>query len=268
MTDTRSIERELFINADIEQVWEAFTEARHIVNWFAPIAESEPGPGGFIRLNWDMKSVEPGHCHILDWQPPHRLVMTWRDAPGGQHELPVLLELARRDGGTLLRLVHSGFLSDASWDEEFDSHGRGWSYELRSLRYYLERQFGRPRRYVMQRLRLPDRDPAAGWLATVGAAGEFRVAMEGLAEGAEILLGLPGGPNTAAEILFAHPGKDFAATAAILRGGVFRLAMETMTGVPEIWVWAFSWELERPELEALMAPVYAALEARLRALAA
>jgi len=270
-TKTRSIEREIFIDADIETVWRAITEAREIVHWFAPIAESKPGVGGYIQLDWNLNAADPSHdvrtkspCHIVEWEAPHRLLMTWRDAPGGEHELPVEIRLSRRDSGTLLRLVHSGFLSDASWDEEFESHGRGWSYELRSLRFYLEHQLGRTRRYVLDRFPISG-DVAASWRAAVGTEGAFRVALDGLAEGAEFLLGLPNGATTGAELLFAFKERDFVAIASVLQGGLFRLALETLAGVPEIRVWAFSWNLSDTELRALATPMFAALRARVTA---
>lgn len=259
---TRSIEREIFIGMEPERVWRALTEAGEIVNWFALAAESEPGVGGFVSLSWDLKAVEPDRCHILEWEPGTRLRMTWRDAPGGVHELPVEITLEGRDGGTLLRLVHSGFLSDESWDEEYESHGRGWSYELRSLKFYLERQRGRRRRHVLERFPL-DGDPVTGWRAVVGPSGGFAPALGVPAEGAEFLLGLPNGETTRAELLFAFDDRDFVAAADVLHGGLFRIALEMVSGAPEIWVWAFSWRMSEAELEATMRPIHEALGARL-----
>lgn len=260
--ETRSIEREIFIASDPDRVWQALTDAEQIVNWFALKADSRPGIGGHISLSWELKAIEPDRCHILDWQPGSRLLMTWRDAPGGDNELPVEITLSRREGGTLLHLVHSGFLSDASWDEEYESHGRGWSYELRSLRFYLERQFGRTRRYALERFRLPDGNRAA-WRDVVGPAGAFGAAVEELAEGASFLLGLPTGTKTAAELLYSLDGRDFVAAADILRGGLFRIALEIVSDVPEVWVWAFSWNVDQDVLRAMMEPVYGAVRQRL-----
>lgn len=83
---TRDIERELWIEAEPEEVWEAFTEASHVMNWFAPKADSAPGVGGYIELTWDPDALAPNRCHILEWEPGAHLLMTWRDAPGGEHE--------------------------------------------------------------------------------------------------------------------------------------------------------------------------------------
>lgn len=259
---TRKIERELFIASDPARVWRALTEAEQIVNWFALKADSQPGIGGHISLFWDLKATEPDRCHILDWQPEARLLMTWRDAPGGEHELPVEITLARREGGTLLRLVHSGFLSDASWDEEYESHGRGWSYELRSLKFYLERQFGRTRRYVLERFPLRQGSNSA-WREIVGPSGVFAAAVDDLAEGAEFLLGLPAGAATVAELLYALDGRDFVAAADVLQGGLFRVALEVVSGVPEVWVWAFSWNLDQADLMAVAQPIYRDIRRRL-----
>ena len=77
MTDTRTLERELFIDAEPEIVWEAFTEARHIANWFAPEASSEPGR--FIELHWDAIET-PTHCHILAADDSRRAAAASRPA--------------------------------------------------------------------------------------------------------------------------------------------------------------------------------------------
>jgi uncharacterized protein YndB with AHSA1/START domain len=257
---TRDIERELWIAADPEDVWTAFTEAEHIMNWFAPSADSAPGVGGFIELSWDRGLAPPNRGHILEWEPGAHLRMTWRDAPGGEHELPVELTLVRKDGGTLLRLVHSGFLSDASWDDEYESHGRGWTYELRSLKYYLEQQFGRTRQSVLERFPASG-DVAETWRSVVGASGVIKV-LDDVAEGMEVLIELPGGESRAT-MMVAIEERDFVAIAEILQGGVLRLALEFVSGVPEVWVWAHSWHMTEADLRAVMNPVYEALRARL-----
>lgn len=259
---TRSIEREIFIASDPERVWQALTDAEQIVNWFALKADSRPGIGGHISLSWELKAIEPDRCHILDWQPGSRLLMTWRDAPGGDNELPVEITLSRREGGSLLRLVHSGFLSDASWDEEYESHGRGWSYELRSLKFYLERQFSRTRRHVLERFPLPNGNMSA-WREIVGPSGGFSAAVDDLVEGAGFFLGLPNGTRTAAELLYSLDGRDFVAAADVLQGGLFRIALEIVSDVPEVWVWAFSWSLDQKALIAMVQPMYGAIRQRL-----
>lgn len=259
---TRSIEREVFIRSEPEKVWRALTEAEEIVNWFALQAESEPGVGGYIGLSWNLKAVEPGRCHIIEWSPGERLLMTWRDAPGGEHELPVEISLERRDGGTLLRLVHSGFLSDESWDEEYESHGRGWSYELRSLKFYLERHSGRSRRHVQARFPLRD-DRGSGWHTVVGPEGAFAHTTEELTEGAGFSLRLPDGTNSPAELLYALDGRDFVAAVDALQGGLLRVALEIAPEGPEIWIWAFSWQMPEADLRETVQPMYDTVRSRL-----
>jgi hypothetical protein len=160
----------------------------------------------------------------------------------------------------LLRLVHSGFLSDESWDEEYEAHGRGWSYELRSLKFYLERHPDRTRRHVLARFPL-EGDRATAWRSVVGPSGAFGAAVDALAEGDQFLLTLPDGATSPAELLYAFDGRDFVAAADILRKGLFRIALEVLSDRPEIWIWAFSWEMSSAQLRKVVQPIHEAVGA-------
>ncbi|MEM7099366.1 MAG: SRPBCC domain-containing protein [Pseudomonadota bacterium] len=250
--NTREIHQALFIDAPPEVVWEAFTDAKHIQNWFAAAAASQPGVDGFIDLIWDRSKPNSGqHCVITEWQPAQRLVMSWRDAPDGEHPLPIEVVLQAKDGGTLFTLTHSGFLSDASWDEEFDSHGRGWTYELKSLRYYVENLFGHTRTIVLQRLPLNPED----WRQLVGPNGAFQIE-SGLSDRRNCVLGLPGGASSGGFVLNELTQKDVAVVLDVLRGGVLRLTFETFAGEPEVWFWTSSWVLDETALRAIVEPWY------------
>ena len=170
--NTRTIETEVTIEAKPEQVWKALTDADELTRWFPLEAGVEPGAGGKILLSWG--SNMEGFSRIRVWEPNRHLQTTWmeptermkesaRDAPPGStaeivsgggwpsDKLIVDYFLESRGGKTVLRLVHSGFSADAKWDSEFDSHRRGWNFELRSLRHYLERHRGRQRHLVWLR---------------------------------------------------------------------------------------------------------------------
>lgn len=144
MTDrpTREVTKTLEIHAPPEAVWEALTDADELVRWFPLEARVEPGRGGSVYLGWD----EPWHFDTLIevWEPGRRLrLVERRDDPGVTLAMDFRLE--GRSGGTVLRLVHSGFGADADWDAEYQGVENGWTFELRSLRHYLERHPGRRR---------------------------------------------------------------------------------------------------------------------------
>ncbi len=47
-----------------------------------------------------------------------------------------------------MRLVNSGFLEGAEWDEEYEGVNLGWEVMLQVLRLYVESYFGEPRRQI------------------------------------------------------------------------------------------------------------------------
>ena len=137
----------------MEQVWKALTDAVELSRWFPPSAEVEPGEGGNIHLSWAPWVETDNRIEI--WDPPHHLRTGWHDSSGvvtldqnpeEAQQLAVDYFLESRQGKTVLRLVHSGFSMAAEWDEEYDGVRRGWTYELRSLRHYLQNHLGRNRR--------------------------------------------------------------------------------------------------------------------------
>lgn len=152
--DTRSHETQIEIDAPIEEVWRAITEAREIEKWFAPKAEVTPGVGGKMFGSWG-PGME-GTQLIEVWEPNRHLrLIEERDRTFGcagtdsaktseRVRLVVDYYLESNQGKTTLRLVHSGFGASSDWDGEYDGTRQGWPGFFRVLKYTLEHQAGKP----------------------------------------------------------------------------------------------------------------------------
>lgn len=155
---TRSAEGQVTVDATAERVWQALTDARELERWFPLDARVEPGPGGSIWMSW--RNEFAGEMKILVWDPPHHLRTAWSFHEGepGAQITDYLIESA--GGTTVVRAVTSGFPLDSGWDGWVEGTERGWAFELRSLKHYLERHEGEPRHvaYVRRRVPLSDED--------------------------------------------------------------------------------------------------------------
>ena len=107
-------------------------------------------------MHWSWDDAWATNTRIDAWAPPRRLVLAEErpafDANGrpipGSRAARLVMEFtleARQGGTTRLRLVHSGFATDAGWDDELDATSAGWNVELRNLRHYLEQHRGQGR---------------------------------------------------------------------------------------------------------------------------
>jgi uncharacterized protein YndB with AHSA1/START domain len=143
---SRTIEKEVFIQASPDAVWSALTEAEELTRWFPVHAKVEGGDGGSIWLSWG-EGTE-GRAPITSWDPGRRF--GWTEARGAL-KLVVDFHLAPRDGGTVVRLVQSGFGDEASWDDEYHMTEGGWNYFVEHLRWYLERHRGTARALIVRR---------------------------------------------------------------------------------------------------------------------
>jgi len=165
---SRALVKEVLVQAPPDVVWRALTDAQELARWFPVEARVEPGVGGSLWLSWGEGAS--GEAPITAWEPSRRLQWT---EDRGPVKLAVDFHLEPRGGGTLVRLVQSGFGEGPEWDAEFHMTEGGWSYFLEHLRWYLERHRGVPRDLVSRRDRvaLPKEEVFARLLTMVVGLG-------------------------------------------------------------------------------------------------
>jgi uncharacterized protein YndB with AHSA1/START domain len=128
MTEPLVVRRETQIAAPPSTVFAFLTDPDKIVRWMGTEVVTEPHPGGLYLL----KGVGVGRRRVArgafrEVVPVHRLAYTfgWE----GDEAVPagsglVEIDLIDHDGGTLVRMAHSG-LPDAA---QCAGHARGWAH--------------------------------------------------------------------------------------------------------------------------------------------
>lgn len=144
--ETRSVGGEVEVEASLDTVWKALTDARELERWFPLEARVDPGEGGSIFMSW--KNEYAGESEILVWDPPFHLRVRWVE---GAEVTDYRLEAS--GGRTLLRVTSSFPSLDSGWDDWVEGTRRGWRFMLASLRQYLERHAGEDRTVLYLRRR-------------------------------------------------------------------------------------------------------------------
>lgn len=183
----RELVNEIAIDAPVEAVWKAITEADELVRWFPLECRTSPGPGGTIWFSW--RGSTEGEAKIEVWEPNKRLRTSWEAGDPEKTGTPVRLadEYTLTPNGassTKLRLVSSGFGKHPSWDGMYDCIRRGWQFELRGLKHYLERHRSQSRSvaWVQQKVDRPLNEMLDALLGPRGFNG--KPAWTALSEGA------------------------------------------------------------------------------------
>ncbi len=144
MTDeTREIVKEVALAATPEEVWAAVATGPGITCWFVP-CEVEPRVGGTITQDFGMPGKVEGE--ITAWEPGRRFAFGAKasvDPSAGIQAFEYLIS-GGEGGTTILRLIHSGFSTDAAWDDEYDAVDKGWDIFLGVLGVYLSHFKGQP----------------------------------------------------------------------------------------------------------------------------
>jgi len=152
----RAIVLEARLDASPADVWHALTDAEALADWFPRKASAEKGVGGIVTLAWDDSQAWPTTIDV--WEPERHL--RWVDSlppgPDGQPQPRLFLDwfISTENGQTVLRLVHSGFGTDANWDDQIDGLTGGWTYFLWNLEQILLHHRGRHRTMAWTRQRV------------------------------------------------------------------------------------------------------------------
>ena len=136
MSEERRLQLRKLIEAPVERVFLACTDAEKMSRWFSPkdmtaSVEMQPTVGGTYRV--EMKETS-GKLHtasgtVKEVIQNKKLVMSWRwEGPEG-YETLLTIELLPRGGATEVVLTHQGFSSD----EGRDNHEKGWKSCLENL---------------------------------------------------------------------------------------------------------------------------------------
>ncbi len=136
------IEREILIEAPIDDVWRALTEPEQITQWFAKECELD-GKNGQLSF----QSGQTFYLEVEAFEPPHRFAYRWlhdKDTrPRPDNSMLVEFTLHAEGDTTRLRLVESGF-EHVDWTDDakvkyFEDHSRGWDRFTGQLREYATR---------------------------------------------------------------------------------------------------------------------------------
>ena len=179
---TRRQQHEIAIDASVDAVWSAITDAEELTRWFVETAKVEPGVGGRFTISWG--GGEEGGSTIDVWEPNRRLRVALKPfdmgAATSDRESPIVEEytIERRDGKTILRLVQSNVPNAKEWDGFYNGTNSGWESFFRTLRHYLEHHRGKPRATIKVVGQLAG-SPEDGWARLVGSPGFGFTPVEG-----------------------------------------------------------------------------------------
>jgi uncharacterized protein YndB with AHSA1/START domain len=130
MPESFVVQREMQIAAPRASVFAFLTDPEKIVQWMGSDATTEMHPGGLYLLKGVGSATARGAFREV--VPVHRLAYSfgWE----GNEEVPpgsslIEIDLIEHDGGTLLRMTHSG-LPNA---EVQASHAKGWTHYIGRL---------------------------------------------------------------------------------------------------------------------------------------
>ena len=138
-----SIQRELYIEASPEVVFDVVSRPEHVSQWWADEAEFSPVPGstGHIAFADHGRGKSEEQFTVVEAKPPHTFSFRWThpvgEAASGTNSFLVTFELTPSGPGTLLRFTETGF-RERGWEaavleEQYRDHVRGWDLFLPRL---------------------------------------------------------------------------------------------------------------------------------------
>jgi uncharacterized protein YndB with AHSA1/START domain len=146
---TDRIERQILLKAPRSRVWRALADAEAFGEWFGVILKGQRfAVGQSVRGN----ITYPGYEHLVlealieRIEPERYLSFRWHpnavDPAVDYSKEPTTLvefELEEAQGGTLVRVVESGFdhIPPSRREQAFRMNGEGWSEQMKNIEAYV-----------------------------------------------------------------------------------------------------------------------------------
>ena len=132
MNEPLLVRRELQIEAPRATVFAFLTDPEKILSWMGAEATTEAQPGGLYLVKGVGAGTRVARGTFREVVPVHRLAYSF--GWDGDEEVPpgsslVEIDLVDRDGGTLLRMTHSGLPNAV----QCANHSTGWAHYLGRL---------------------------------------------------------------------------------------------------------------------------------------
>ena len=135
-----SLEREIYIEAAPEVVFEVVSRPEHLEQWWPDEARYDPVPGSAGEIVFGDRAARGKVVAftVVDLRPPRMFSFRWTHPAGeaatGSNSLLVTFELNPSGDGTLLRMTETGF-RELGWEaavleEQFHDHEKGWDHFL------------------------------------------------------------------------------------------------------------------------------------------
>jgi uncharacterized protein YndB with AHSA1/START domain len=142
-----TIEREIFVDAAPEIVYEVVSSPDHLRHWWPDEARFTPAAGsaGEIVFGDPAAGGKTVPLTVIDTSPPKSFSFRW-DYPAGaaptiNNSLLVTFDLTPSGPGTLLKMTETGF-REQGWEaavleERYQDHVTGWAHFLPRLLPYV-----------------------------------------------------------------------------------------------------------------------------------
>ena len=143
----RSIDKETFVNASVDDVWAAWTTREGIISFFAPDAQIDARVGGAFHIYFNPLGA-PGSkgaddMHFMALQPKKMLSFDWSAPPhlpnARQQRTFVVVRISPvSEKETRVTLHHTGWGDGDEWDKTYAYFDRAWTGVLTNLRKRFE----------------------------------------------------------------------------------------------------------------------------------